>query len=278
MTILKIRDYTAPETMAQALSLLDTGDYKIGAGCTDLMPQVRDGKYKDISLLDLRLLQKELSGVCLKDGCLHIGAMTRHDDLAANTQVLQYIPPLAEACGQIGSAQVRKRGTIGGNILNASPAADSVPALVAADASVVLVSCGGTRQCKLTDFLRGPGRTDIAKNEIMTEILIPVENGPWAGRFFKVGPRNALTISIADAVVLHNPTDGYRIACGSVAATVVRAWETEKLFNLGQPISKQDMAQALSQDIHPIDDVRASGHYRSSVLRNLLHNFYTYER
>lgn len=278
MTIIKIRDYTAPKTLEQALELLNTGDYKVGAGCTDLMPQVRDGKYRDISLLDLRLLKKELSGICLKDGALHIGAMTRHDDIACDPLVLEYIPPLATACGQIGSAQVRKRGTIGGNILNASPAADSVPALVAADASVVLVSYNGTRQCKLTALLRGPGRTDIAKNEIMTEIVIPVANGPWTGSFFKVGPRNALTISVADAVVLHNDTDGYRIACGSVAATVVRALETEKLFNQGQPISKQAMEKALSQDIHPIDDVRASGHYRSSVLRNLLHNFYTYER
>ena len=185
------------------------------------------------------------------------------------------------AASQVGAPQIRNRGTVGGNIISASPAADSVPALMALDAKVVLKSVAGERVVALAEFMKGPGRTDLQPGELMTEVIIPDCAGTSA--FQKVGKRNALAIAICNQAVYMETDSGriaeIRIAMGSVAPTAVRAYHTEALLKgtdktaLENADFKYSLKDALIKDICPIDDVRATKEYRQSVaFRMLTHN------
>ena len=160
---------------------------------------------------------------------------------------------LAEAASLVGGPQIRNRGTIGGNILSASPAADTVPVLMALDAVLVLVSETGQRMVSINGFMKGPGQTAIHQGEILAEIVIPFKTG--AARFRKVGKRNALAISIINVAVYMEKEAGritaLTIAIGSAGPTALRAI-------------------ALSEDISPIDDIRATGSYRKTVADNVV--------
>lgn len=187
---------------------------------------------------------------------------------------------LAEAVSLVGGPQIRNRGTIGGNILSASPAADTVPVLMALDAVLVLVSETGQRMVSLNGFMKGPGRTAIHQGEILTEIVIPFKTG--AARFRKVGKRNALAISIINVAVYMEKEAGrittLAIAIGSAGPTALRAFHTEELLRVWKrPDSEEkwqslheEIAIALSEDISPIDDIRATGSYRKTVAANVV--------
>ena len=273
--MLSIKEIVRPKTLADTWDCLGKGDWKITAGGTDVLPAVRDGRLKDICLLDLDYLKDDLGKIYESGGCLHVGALATHDGIVHSELVNKKFKVLAQACQKIGSAQIRKRATIGGNIVNASPAADSVPALLAAKARVCVKSGKGERQIPLGDFLKGPGRTDLKKGEILTEVCIPLPagGGRWQGEYMKVGGRSALVISIAGAAVLRTPEGEFRVACGSVGPTVLRAERTEQIMNRGN-VSLEKIKEALEQDISPIDDVRASGRYRKMVMANMLWNMY----
>lgn len=270
--MLDIQSIVRPETLKAALEQLEAAEWKIIMGGTDVIPAIRDGRIKTARLMDIALLKDELGYIRVDNEYVHIGALTKVEEVAQNADVLRLLPTLADACRQIGSKQIRNRASIGGNIVNASPAADSLPVLVAAGASVVLKNSRGERIIGLEQFALGPSRTVIAKDELLTEILVPVSSGAWQGKYFKVGGRNALTISIASAAVLQNGSGEYRIACGSVNLTVRRAPAVEAIFNSGSVADKAAMCDAVHADAHPIDDVRASSAYRSEVLINLLYN------
>lgn len=243
-------------------------------GGTDIIPAIRDGRIKAARIMDIGALKGELSDIYVDNRYLHIGALAKIEEVANNAEVLRLLPTLADACRQIGSKQIRNRASIGGNIVNASPAADSVPALVAAGASVVLKNSREERIVDLEQFAIGPSHTVIAKDELLAEILVPVSCGPWQGKYFKVGGRNALTIAVASAAILQNGNGEYRIACGSVNPTVRRAPSIEAIFNSDTIQDKAAMCDAVYADINPIDDVRASRTYRAEVLVNLLYNEY----
>ena len=187
---------------------------------------------------------------------------------------------LAEAASLVGGPQIRNRGTIGGNILSASPAADTVPVLMALDAVLVLVSETGQRLVSINGFMKGPGQTAIHQGEILAEIVIPFKTG--AARFRKVGKRNALAISIINAAVYMEKEAGrittLAIAVGSAGPTALRAFHAEELLHAWKrPDSEEkwqslheEIAIALSEDISPIDDIRATGSYRKTVAANVV--------
>ena len=188
---------------------------------------------------------------------------------------------LAEAASLVGGPQIRNRGTIGGNILSASPAADTVPVLMALDAVLVLVSETGQRMVSINGFMKEPGRTAIHQGEILTEIVIPFKTG--AARFRKVGKRNALAISIINVAVYMEKEAGRitasTIAIGSAGPTALRAFHTEELLRTWtrpeQPkkngsLFTKKLPLPCRRIFHRLTDIRATGSYRKTVADNLV--------
>ena len=248
------------------------------AGGTNLYVDRKHGKFLDKDYVSLDKLQ-ELKQVEKQADGWHIGSMVNF--ACAEKLEIPGAECFISAAAQVGAPQIRNRGTVGGNIISASPAADSVPALMALDAKVVLKSAAGERVVALDQFMKGPGRTDLKQGELMTEVIIPHVAGNSV--FSKVGKRNALAIAICNQAV-YMETDGnkiteIRIAMGSVAPTAVRAYQAEALLKgadqaaLDNAAFKAALKEALMKDICPIDDVRATKEYRQSVaFRMLVHH------
>lgn len=267
-----------PLTVEEALAFLAKDNTMACAGGTNLYVDRRHGKFLDKDYVSLDKLP-ELKQVTVMEDGLHIGSMVNF----AQAEKLE-IPGgdcFVDAASQVGAPQIRNRGTVGGNIVSASPAADSVPALMALDAKLMLKSVNGQREIALFEFMKGPGRTDLQSGELLTEIVIPNLTGKSV--FYKVGKRNALAISICNQAVYMETEDGaitkVRVALGSVAPTAVRAHRVEEMLTgKGQAVLqdaefKKALKEALLEDICPIDDIRATKEYRQRVaFRMLLHN------
>ncbi|MGE3840117.1 MAG: xanthine dehydrogenase family protein subunit M [Vicinamibacterales bacterium] len=238
------------------------------AGCTDIYVGLNAGAWPARRFLNLWRLD-ELRGIGVHDGVLRLGALTTYSEITESAVVARFLPMLAEAARQIGGVQVRNRGTLGGNLGNASPAGDTLPVFAVAEATVVLRSISGERRVACADFFTGYRRTARRDNELIEAIEIPPVHGQqW---FRKVGTRSAQAISkvVMAAVRAEHP----RIAFGSVAPTVVRATSCERLLAIGAPM--EQVRAALSQDISPIDDFRSSAAYRRAVAGNLVARFWT---
>jgi xanthine dehydrogenase small subunit len=199
---------------------------------------------------------------------LRIGALVTYTEIIRSRAVQTRLPMLAAAAREIGGAQIQNRGTLGGNIANASPAGDTLPVLMAADATVVLQSAGGVRRLPFESFYTGY-RTSVRRND---ELIVAVEVPRLDGRQWwrKVGTRRAQAISKVMIAAVRGRTT--RIAFGSVAPTVVLARESADVLTAGGTIA--DAQAALSREIDPIDDVRSTREYRTTVAGNLLEQFW----
>jgi CO/xanthine dehydrogenase FAD-binding subunit len=252
------------------------------AGGTDLMVQLRDGRKRAATLVDLDRLG--LAGVRETDGGIEIGAATPMDRIAADSRIRRTHPALAEAAAQVGAWPIQCRATLGGNLANASPAADTAPALLVAGASLTLVSRAGTRQVLIDEFFLAPGHSALAPAELILSILLPSQSQQpdlrAFERFVKVGPRREQIISMVSfagrALVTGEGTiSDVRLALGSVAPTPVRARRTERLLT-GRRLDaelRREAARVLQDDISPIDDVRAPAGYRRIACAVLLARF-----
>ena len=268
---------TSPASLADAYALMSVGDWTPIAGGTDLMVRITgEIGHPPNRLLDLWRLD-ELRGIELAaDGSLVIGALSTWTDLRRSPLVLRHLPVLAEAAATIGAVQIQNRGTIGGNVVNASPAGDSLPVLLAADASIVLGGDRGERTILADDFWTGYRTTARAADELVLRIRVPLPDGRRFG-FRKVGTRRAQAISKVVMAVAWRAEQGLwrdvRVALGSVAATPVRIPEAESALE-GVPPSAAiaDLAaKALGAAIEPIDDVRSTADYRREVSGRILH-------
>ena len=238
------------------------------AGCTDLYVAVNFGTLVGSKFLDLWPLGP-LRKISATDDTLTIGAMATFTDIIKSRHVRKRLPMLVEAARQIGGPQIQNRGTIGGNIANASPAGDSLPVLSAADATIVLRSANDERRVKFTEFYTGYRKSVRRPDELVVAVEIPRQIGTqW---FRKVGTRAAQAISKIVMAAVRDPA-GPRIALGSVAATTVRLPRTEAA--LGRGASIEDAARMLEGEITPIDDVRSTAEYRRTVSANLLRRFW----
>jgi CO/xanthine dehydrogenase FAD-binding subunit len=258
------RSLLQPRSLADALAMLrDEGPLTPMAGCTDLYVALNFGTLTDTRFLDLWRLDA-LRGIEVRGGVLSIGALVTHTDVIRSPLVRRRLPMLAAACREVGGVQIQNRGTIGGNVANASPAGDTLPVLAAADAVVVLQSAGGERRVPFTAFYPGYRRTVRRPDELIAAFEVP----PLAGRqyFRKVGTRAAQAISkvVLAGVAGEQP----RVALGSVAPTVVRATRTEAALAAGASIA--DAQRTLVAEIAPIDDIRSTAEYRRRVAANLL--------
>jgi CO/xanthine dehydrogenase FAD-binding subunit len=261
-----------PRSLKAALSLL-TSDPTLTpiAGCTDVYVGLHFGTMPQKRFIDLWRL-KELHGISVERDVLRIGALSTYTEIIESKLVQKRVPMLVAASREVGGAQIQNRGTLGGNVANASPAGDTLPVLAAAGARIVLRSHAGTRTVPFDGFYTGY-RTSVRRpEELITAIEIPRIDGTQWWR--KVGTRRAQAISKIMMAAVRGKQ--LRIAIGSVAPTVVLARRTAELLSSGGSIA--DAQATLLTEITPIDDVRSTGEYRAIVAANLLADFWASTR
>src|ERR1700686_3403714 len=225
----------SPTTLAEIYAFLtERGrSIKVIAGGTDLMVLMNAHQLSDVEFLDIWRVN-ELRGITDDGDSLRIGALTTYTQLIKSPMIQLYVPSLVAASRTIGAIQIQNRGTIGGNVVNASPAGDSLPVLAAYDAEVEIGSVRGTRQVSFSRFYAGYRRTLLEPDEIVLALRIPKLKKGERDFFWKVGPRRAQAISktvmAAKADVADGRIESISIGVGSVAPTVIRVPQTERLL------------------------------------------------
>lgn len=246
---------------------------KAVAGGTDLLPAFRKEKIAVPEyLINLKAIS-ELAVIELSGARVNVGALVTHNEVYESELIRAEAYALAEACDKVASNQIRNLATIGGNIANASPAADSVPAMLALGAQIHLCSEKGQRELKLEDFFTGPGQTVLNDGEIVEKISFPVSKTPDGSAFVKLGKRKAVTLSIvsAAAYVKLSPDsriiETARVAMGSVAPTPTNLKSAAALLKdkAVEAIDWPGFYEAVRKEVSPIGDVRSSADYRQEV-------------
>jgi CO/xanthine dehydrogenase FAD-binding subunit len=257
-----------PRTLREALVMLrDEGPVVPIAGCTDVYVGLQFGTLGDRRFLDLWPFD-ELRGIQATPAGLRIGALTTFSDLIASPIIRRRLPMLVAAAREVGGRQIQNRGTIGGNIANASPAGDSLPVLAAANAALILRSLDGERRIPFSSFYTGY-RTSVRRAD---ELIVAIDIPRLVGRQYwrKVGTRRAQAISKVMCAAVRGPS--IAIALGSVAPTIIRLPKTEAVLSAGGSLDAAQ--QALEAEIAPIDDIRSTAPYRRAVSANLLRDFW----
>ncbi|HWR06073.1 xanthine dehydrogenase family protein subunit M [Sporomusa sp.] len=266
--------YNPKSIQALVDTLSGLNNYALLAGGTDLLVKMKEKLLRPMpeAVVDINGIDS-LQQITDEDGYLWIGPLVSHTDLTKSDLVNQKAVILAEAAGQVGSPQIRNKGTIGGNICNASPAADTVPALLALDAQVKLRSQGGFLELPLADVFKGPGRTCLVPGQFIAQIKVRQIQPDEGAAFLKFGKRKALAIAIINCAAWLKVSDGIisdtRIAFGSVAPTPIRLYELEKWL-IGKQANAEVFTQAgeiAAQLLKPIDDVRSKASYRTRLAR-----------
>lgn len=266
-----------PRRLFEAYEHLAAGATRPIAGGTDVMVAIT-GELGPIPerMLDLSRIN-ELRGISLEGGSLVLGARTTYTEIRRSALCREHLPALVEASATIGAAQIQNRGTLGGNIANASPAGDTLPILLAADAMILVGGQRGEREIAAKDFFVAYRKTALAQDELILHVRFPLPPGREV-RFRKVGTRRAQAISkvmIAVAWEDFGSTgwQNVRVALGSVAATPIRARATELVLEGARPTPEvADLAaETLAGELNPIDDVRSTAEYRRTVAARILH-------
>jgi len=265
-----------PTTLAEALDILAEapGAWRPMAGATDLMVLFNAGRLGPGNFLDLSRLE-ELRGIAEDETALAFGALTTFSEMRDYPAVHRHLPNLVKSARSTGALAIQNRGTLGGNIANASPAADTPPSLLAYGAQLELVSRRGLRSVPYEAFHRGYKQMDLAADELVARIRVPKPQGLGFHFYRKVGTRQAQAISklclAAYARLEAGVVAEFRVGLGSVAPTPVRARQAEAVI-LGQPLAAlpvEAAREALMADICPIDDIRSTAHYRRVVTGNV---------
>jgi xanthine dehydrogenase small subunit len=272
----------SPRSLADAYAALagSSADAQITpiAGGTDVMVRIT-GEIGEPPTRMLNLWRlDELRGIASDGVAINIGALTTYTEIRRSAPCREHLPALVEAAATIGAAQIQNRGTLGGNIANASPAGDTLPVLLALDAEIVVGGARGERTVPAADFWVAYRRTALARDELILRIRIPVAGGREA-RFRKVGTRRAQAISKVVMALSWRGDGGssawgdVRVALGSVADRPIRAGAAEAALEgrAPTPVAADDAAEALAGEITPIDDVRSTADYRRTVAARVLH-------
>jgi CO/xanthine dehydrogenase FAD-binding subunit len=258
-----------PRTLTEALAMMrDEGPMTPLAGCTDVYVNLQFGTARGRKYLDLWPLG-ELRGIDASKTTLRIGALTTYTELIDSPIVRRRVPMLVAAAREIGGRQIQNRGTLGGNIANASPAGDALPVLLAADATIMLIGADGERRVPFASFYTGYRASVRRADELIAAIEIPRIDGKQWWR--KVGTRRAQAISKVMMAGVRGSRE-VRLAVGSVAPTVRRLPKTEQALSSGASIA--EAARVLVAEIAPIDDIRSTADYRRRVTPNLLDKFW----
>jgi len=278
-----VQQVIRPTTVAEALAVLASrADARPIAGGTDLMVQLRDGRRSVSCVVDLDGLG--LAGIRRAEDRFEIGAATTMDRIAADPGIRAHFPALAAAARTVGAWPIQCRATLGGNLANASPAADTAPALLVADALLTVASPEGSRHVPVASFFLGPGRCALLRGELLVSVELPLAparpGSRVVERFVKIGPRREQVISVVSfagraALLPDGTVDAISLALGSVAPTPVRARRAEAVVTNRRldGATRREAVVALQRDIAPIDDVRAPAEYRRLAAAVLLDRF-----
>jgi len=256
----------------------EPGVWRPFAGGTDLMVLLEAGKLPHKKYLNIWNLP-ELRGIEVTASQVTLGALTTYTEVQQEKVLQAEFPMLCQAASETGGLAIQNRGTLGGNIVNASPAADSPPALLAYDAELELVSLAGARWVPYHGFHTGYKQMGIKTDELLTRIRLPRSSEKLQHYYRKVGTRKAQAISkvcfAGTALVRAGKIDDLRIALGSIAPVPLRCVQTEDALR-GSELNKTSIDRAravLAKEIVPIDDIRSTSNYRQQVSLNLLEDF-----
>ncbi len=258
-----------PETQHEICSsLMKYKDSAIlHAGGTDMLVRLRNGLVNPACIIDLSKVDSLKSIEILSNGGVLIGAMVTISTLSSHSVIKSKYQALQEALQSIGSLQIRNRGTLVGNICNASPAADSVPPLLTFDAKANIRGCNGVRSISVEDLITGPGETILAPDEFVESVELPESNCNCSSAYMKIGRRRAVDCSIVGVAVRLGIDKNVRVAFGAVAAKPIRAHGIEKI--LSKRKWDQNLIEHAATHVHseimPINDIRASKEYRQDM-------------
>ena len=271
-------DYFTPNSLAETLDLLRAhgADAKVLAGGTDLVPQMKERGRHPKAVVSLKNID-ELRGIRFSAEGLTVGATTRFGVLQRDPMVVPHYPIIVQTAKLIGSLQTQNLATIGGNICNAAPSADAVPAFIITDTVATIQGSNGSRTIPLTDVFQGPGRTAIAPDELLTALTVPVPLPRAAGIYIRHMPRKELDIAIAGVGVYVQLDAAYdkithaRVCLASVGPTPLRATEAEAAL-LGQSATDElfrHVGDIAARESQPITDHRGSAIFRRTLVRGL---------
>jgi CO/xanthine dehydrogenase FAD-binding subunit len=266
-------EYLRPDTIEAAVAALVNGEARALAGGTDLVPQIREGRRRAARLVDLKHIG-ELTGITARaDGGVTIGAAATATTVSRHPAIASGYPAVASSVRLIGGVQIQNRASLGGNICNAAPSADAVPALLVHEARALIAGSNGRRDIALSELLRGPGRTTLEPGELLVAIVLPAPTPRSAAAYLRFTPRREMDIAIAGvAAWIALDADGAiaatRIVLASVAPTAIGAPSAEARL-LGERPTPELFAEAgrlAAQDARPISDTRGSAHYRRTLV------------
>jgi CO/xanthine dehydrogenase FAD-binding subunit len=275
--MLQTFDLVRPQNLDQALAAVAGGEATLLAGGTDLLVRIKRRRLAPKMVVDLSGLE-ELREITEDGDTVVLGTLATHAQLIDNELATRCLPLLVQGCATVGSSQIRNRGTLGGNIMNASPAADSIPPLVALGARVVLRSLAGCRELPLESFITGPGKSQLRPDEILTAVVAPKMQAGEKCRYRKLGQRTTLAISIASVAVKFDFDRRTRtcrqpsVAFGAVAPVVRRISALEGLLAATtlDEVGIREIAARAREFCSPISDIRASAEYRREMCASLL--------
>ncbi|MDD2999458.1 MAG: xanthine dehydrogenase family protein subunit M [Candidatus Riflebacteria bacterium] len=261
-------NFYKPTTIKEAVDLLQNQNYLAIAGGTDLVVKIRNGLFPGIrALVDLGALP--LKTIKQENGKLIIGSGCTMSQIISDPLVKEYFPVLTKAASTVGAVQIRNAATIGGNIANASPAGDTIPALYSLEAVVIITGGQGQRQVPIDKFFTGPGKSVLRTGEIIEAFSLPLRK--TSGSFLKLGERRAHAISKINMAVStwNDGKNHFRVAMGSVAPTVLRCEKAEAVLEgAGLPLTEEILEQAAEiamSTASPISDIRSTGSYRKRM-------------
>lgn len=268
-------DFYQPATLQEASRLLKENGPggRFLAGGTDLVIAMKEKGLLPRYIVDLKRLPG-LSGIRENsDGSISLGALTTLHEIETSALIKKKYPFLAQSAAEVGSIQIRNRATIGGNMANASPSADTSPALMALGASASIASASGERKMAIEEFFKGPGQNAMSPDEILTEITIPKTSANLVGEYIKFSPREMMDLAYVGVAVVYNlakdkKCSGVRIVLGAVAPTPIRAKRAEAALE-GQALSEalaEKIGQIAAEEAKPISDVRSSADYRRAMV------------
>ncbi|ACL11062.1 aerobic-type carbon monoxide dehydrogenase, middle subunit CoxM/CutM - like protein [Desulfurococcus amylolyticus 1221n] len=270
-------EYYEPGSLKEVFEILEKlgNAAKILAGGTDLLVKMKTRQVEPKALVNIKRI-KELKGIVDEGDRIRIGALTTLRELEESSLIAMHLPALHDAVKQMASIQIRNMATIGGNLCNASPAADTAPPLLVHEALVKTASIEGERIIPITEFFKGPGLTVLKPTELLVEIIVNKENGSSA--FSKMG-RIAMDLAIA-SVAIYLKTRGdvvedVRVAAGAVAPTPIRCPRTETMLK-GRMINEVsvELVRVIEEEVKPISDVRATAEYRRHLVKILAYDVF----
>ncbi len=269
--------YERPQTIGEAIAAMGADDARALAGGTDLVPQLREGRRRAARIVDLKHIPEMTEITVLPDGSVSIGAAATATAVARHAAIAAGYPAVAESAQLIGGVQVQNRASLGGNICNAAPSADGVPALICHGAQVLIAGPKGTREMPVEAIFAGPGRTILGPRELMVAIRLPPVAPSAAGAYRRFTPRREMDIAVAGAAAwLRLGEDGSiaeaRLALASVAPTPIRAPTAERKLVGERPtgVLFEEAGRLAAQDARPISDTRGSAAYRRTLVAVLM--------